>query len=80
MSFLEQQDEESNVESLEKAGSSELPPKVDKSPGETESLQLTSTYCGDDDASYTEGNDIAAVGDGDEDVEFVAVGAPHPLP
>ncbi|KAM1255037.1 hypothetical protein PS1_029441 [Malus domestica] len=64
MYFLEQQDEESNVESSEKAGSSKLPPK----------------YCGDDDAAYTEGNDIAAIGDGDEDVEFVAVGAPHPLP
>ncbi|KAB2611300.1 golgin candidate 5-like [Pyrus ussuriensis x Pyrus communis] len=43
MSFMGQQDEESNVESSEKAGSSEFPPKVDKSPGETESLQLTST-------------------------------------
>ncbi|CAN6569154.1 unnamed protein product [Malus baccata var. baccata] len=31
---------------------------------------------GADDAAYTEGNDIAAVGDGGEDVEFVAVGAP----
>ncbi|CAN6570717.1 unnamed protein product [Malus baccata var. baccata] len=43
MSFMGQQDEESNVESSEKARSSEFPPKVDKSPGETESLQITST-------------------------------------
>ncbi|KAM2654212.1 hypothetical protein EV2_025745 [Malus domestica] len=42
MSFMGQQDEESNVESSEKARSSEFPPKVDKSPGETESLQITS--------------------------------------
>ncbi|RXH88620.1 hypothetical protein DVH24_000219 [Malus domestica] len=43
MSFMGQQNEESNVESSEKAKSSDSPPKVDKSPGETESLQLTST-------------------------------------
>nr|XP_028964199.1 golgin candidate 5-like [Malus domestica] len=43
MSFMGQQNEESNVESSEKAESSDSPPKVDKSPGETESLQLTST-------------------------------------
>ncbi|XP_068335519.1 golgin candidate 5-like [Pyrus communis] len=43
MSFMGQQNEESNVESSEKAESSDSPPKVDISPGETESLQLTST-------------------------------------